>query len=416
MDDVVHRVLQHNPDLEACRYAEKAAQQSANGALAGYFPTVALGTNFSKEPGQKSVKSVTTLSANQLVFSFSGPFQEHQKAKQMVAIEGFEKEARANLLRLEAEKAFLFSWLLQEKQGALTALNSFTEKDFKQKSQKKQLGQTDKIVWLNDVEAYSDRLASVENAQYDQLVALQKLALYMGDSLESSVKLTWKDKKDYLLKSLDTYYQCALSHRPEIEKSSKKIELEKCNIKLAGGMRLPRLSAGASTGLIITPAQNTPGIILGADAEVIPQASLQESVQQTNNFWRLDLSFSWPIFDGMVTHYREQEARAKKAQELCVREQVVLTVKQQVHEKYHELLKLLKQLRTNKVKYLRTNNEFQVAQQKHQLGKIAPVEFELAYVTWQETQFDYLKYKVGIAVAERELLYACGYSETDVTQ
>ncbi len=411
MDDVVQKAMQHNPDLEALRYAERAAQIGANGALAGHLPTVGLESVFSKEPGQKSVKSATALRVNQLIFSFSGPLQQYQQAKTVMAIAGFEKEAQANQLRLETEKAFLLAWLLQEQKNMVQARNDSAESGFKRQTQKKNLGQLDHVAWLNDVAEYSDRLVSVENYGYDHESVLKKLEFFMGDSLELglSVKLLWEDKKDYHLKSLNAHYHLALMHRPEVAKSIKEIAREEWNMKLASGVRLPILSAGAHVDHIVTPAQDTPGVIFGADTEVIPQSSLKETCKASNNFWQLSLTFSMPIFDGLVSHYHEQQAQAEKAKALCKREQVVLSVKNQVQEKYFMLLKLLKQLRTHKAYYLRTGNEFKVMQQKYQLGKISPVEFDVAFATWQKTQFDYLEHKVGIAMAERELLYTCGY-------
>ncbi len=411
MDDAVQHALQHNPNLEALCYAERAARCNADAERAGYLPTVTLTSDFSKEPGQKTIKSVTALSANQLIYSFAGPLQKGERAKNLTAIAVFDKQVQANVIRLKTEEIFLQTWLLQEQRKTTTALKASAEAIFKRQSQKNKLEQLNKTEWLRDIGQYSQALVSIDHYEHDLLIAYNKLAFLMGESLvlDPTINLVWHGKKNYRLKSLNNYYQLALTNRPEVPQSIKSIAVEKCNVKLARGQRLPFVTANAQTGLIVTPASNVAGVILGQDPEVIPQSSLQDNSKESTSFWRLSLSFNWPIFDGLVTYHREQQADAERIRKLCEREQLVLGIKQEVHGKYYTLLKHLKQLQTQKVYYLRNFHEFTFAKQKYELNKSSRIEFNEALVAWEQTRLDWCERNVKLELAERALMYACGY-------
>ena len=49
--------------------------------------------------------------------------------------------------------------------------------------------------------------------------------------------------------------------------------------------------------------------------------------------------------------------------------------------------------------------------QQLDLGKVAQVDFDVAMSDWKTVQFNWLTYNVNLALAEHELMWACGYPD-----
>lgn len=151
----VNLALTHRPDLKALSYAVRANKSGAKSVIAGYYPTISLGSDISQQTGQTTLGSNTAVNANQLIYSFAGPQQLYQKAKNVTALSELDKISQENLIRLETEKAFLQTWLVQEQEQTIAALNTSAETTFEQQKHKNKLGQLDKDVWLKSEEDYA---------------------------------------------------------------------------------------------------------------------------------------------------------------------------------------------------------------------------------------------------------------------
>lgn len=414
MQKAVNLALTHRPDLKALSYAIQANKSGAKSVMAGYYPTIALGSDISQQTDQSTLGSSTSVKANQLIYSFAGPLQLYQKAKNVTALSELDQVRQSNLIRLETEKSFLQTWLVQEQERTIKALKKSSESTFQQQKHKNNLGKLDKDTWLKSAEDYAT--SAVQVGQYQDNLALEykRLEFFMGEPLSlhsedngktTTTHLTWQYKKKYTLKPLETYHHYALITRPEIPQGLKRMAIEQWNIKIAQGLRLPTISANALAGCNVTPA-NTVSITPTA----IPDAERPSRIgPQINTFWSLGVSFGWTLFDGLVTQYQEQQAQANKTREMLDREQTILRVKQEVHEKYYELIKAVKQLKAQKANYVRNENAFNLMQQKLDLGKISQTDFDGVQTTWQQAQLDWLGRNTAAALAERELIAACGY-------
>ena len=407
IDEVVQQALTHRPDLKALQCVVQANKSNARREFAGYYPKVELGSTIEKAKDQKSLESRTSLNADQLIFSFAGPLQRYQQAQDMVAMSELDKAVQHNLIRFETEKAFLQAWLKQEQQQAMAALKKAAVATFNQQKHKHELAQLDKSVWLKDAEVYSSQLVSVEEYGDDLFVAYKKLAFFMGESCSVN-NLSWRYKTKHHLQSLETYYQHALSLRPEILRGAKKMAFEGWNVKLAQGQQLPEFRFNAQAGCVVTSG--------GAAAVFVPTAIPEIVAQETPSgsqygFWSLSISFKWPLFDGLISRYQEQAAQANRVRAMLERDGKILEVKREVHEAYFTLSNILKQRRTQKIAYVRQDHEFKVMQQKVELGRIAQADFDQAAVAWQQAQLTWLDHNVAVALAERNLMYLCGYPE-----
>lgn len=413
----VKQALTHRPDLEALRYAIQANKSLAKVEMAGYYPQINLSSDISQQTNQTSLGSNTSVTVNQLVYSFAGPQQRYQLAKNVTAISELDKVSQSNLIRVETEKAFLQTWLVQEQQQTIDAQKKSAKTTFEKQKHKNKLDQLDKDAWLASNEDYA--ASTLETDQYEDnlQIAYKRLEFFMGQSLSllseddenvSTTELTWQYKKKYSLKPLATYQHYALTSRPEIPQGLKRMAIQDWNVKLARGQRLPVITANAEAGCTVTPA-NTLTVTPTPVPEVVIPNSWNEP--QVDGFWSIGVSFRWNLFDGLVTQYQEQSAQASKTREMLDREQTILRVKQEVAENYFGLTKALKQLKAQNANYLRSQNNFKLMEQKLALGKISQSDFDKAQTIWQQAKLDWLARNITVAQAECELKYACGYHE-----
>lgn len=419
IDDAVQRALTHRPDLEALRYAVQALRSGANSDLAGYYPTINLSSDISQSIHEKEPDTNNYITVNQQIYSFAGPLQKYQKSKNETEFSELERIKETNKTRLTTEKTFLETWRVQEKEKSIVLLNTSARATFQRQEQKNKLEKLDKDEWLKNVADFASSMAQVDQYKDDVLIAYKKLEFLMGESLvllptcnendkkcSPRAQLIWHYKKKYKFEPLETYYHYALTSRPEVPQGVKRIEIEKWNIRLAQGARLPVISADAQAGCSTNP-NDTITYIPTADPE-IDVKSQKGAIQP---FWQLRVSLEWSLFDGLVQQYKEQQAEADKIKEMLKHEQDILNIKQEVHEKYYSLIKILKKLREQKLKYIHGRNHYKLKKQELELGRISQVDFDSAKTDWQNVRFDWISYNVDVALAECELMYACGYPE-----
>jgi outer membrane protein TolC len=181
------------------------------------------------------------------------------------------------------------------------------------------------------------------------------------------------------------------------------------NIKIAQGERLPVIRAHAEAGCVVTPRNEAAVFIPTPIPEIVAQEGGRGPTQ--TGFWSLSLSVKWPLFDGLITRYQEQEAKANKIKEMLARDGMMLRIKQEVHERYFLLSKAFKLWQTQEIQYLRNHNDYKLTQQKLALGRISSIDFDQAESVWQKARLYWLECHMKVALAERDLMHACGYPE-----
>jgi len=421
IDDAVQRALKYRPDLKAMSYAVQSMESEAKSERAGYFPTIGLTSDVFQEKGDKALNSNNIISVNQQIYSFAGPLQKYQKAKNAVQISELDRVIATNQIRWNTEKIFLDAWLVQAKEKSISALKISTQKTFQLQEHRNRLKKLDKDVWLKNVADCATSMAQVDQYKDEVTITFKKLEFLMGESLallplctdsggqcQPRVQLTWHYKKNHKLEPLETYYHYALTNRPEVPQGLKRMEIQKWNIRLEQGSRLPVIAASAQASCITNP-NNNQTLNETYDPEILDNSGTFIKAIKTS--WELRLSLNWSIFDGLVSQYREQQAEADKIREALTHEQDILNIRQQVHEFYYSLEKVLKRLDAERLKYIQGRNHFKLKKQEFAIGRISQVDFDAAKSDWQTVKFDWLSYNVQIEQAECDLMYACGYPE-----
>ncbi len=409
MATAVELALKHSPDLGVLRYAIQADQSAAKAAKSGYMPTIDASSNLSRQEGLKNISTQTILSANQLIYAGSGPRQQYQKAKATAECTALEKEIAAHNIRKETEKAFLQAWLIQKQASMLRAMATSNNLLFKAQQHQYKLQKLDRKVWLQNAADYADQVTETTSYEDDKQNAYNALAFLMrksNDVDDANKRLVWQYKqKIQELKPLDTYINAALATRPEVPKGLKRIAVEKWHTKILQGTRLPVISVSAQSECDTQPSSTPFTFVNNGLPEIVGNPN-RNSIIST---WSINLGLKWSLFDGLVTHYQEQAAQAKKMQEILRHEKQLLTIKHEVRDAYFNFAKAHKQFKAQKLHLLQASNDFKLQKQKMNLGKITKVDLAAAQAAWNKARFDWLSQRVLVAQCESDLMHACGY-------
>jgi outer membrane protein TolC len=409
MEDAVQMSLKHRPDLEALRYATQASKSGAKAAIAGYYPTITVGSTFSQNDNQVAPTNLTELDVKQTIFSFAGPQEKYRVAKKLAEVSELDEDIRAQEIRLAAESAFLEAFYVQERACYIQALSCSSEASFKLASAENKLQRTDKDAWLDKVETFATNLKTIQQFDVKLDQAYRKLEFLTGQTLlrettsktkkgvhteKERAQLVWQHKKKIVLEKLESYYTYALANRPEIKQYAKRAEMEHATMRLAQGSRLPLIGASAQ--------------VMFDESKSVVDPESQEVISGKTS-WNYSIGLNWTIFDGMVQQHAERQARANRMKEILNKQQAILTIKQAVQDLYSELLSKLLELQAKKIKYVHARNTFKLSSQKYELGKIAGSAFKTAETAWKDVQLEWILSNVAVALAEQTLIRACGY-------
>ncbi|MCB9493791.1 MAG: TolC family protein [Epsilonproteobacteria bacterium] len=403
MHEAVQKALENRPNLRALQHAIFASRMAARNAMTGYYPQINLTSEFSQANNENALSNTTTLELNQLIYSFSGPLQQRRKAKKETDVTRLLTEEEKINVRRDVEIAFLFVWFQEKRHQAIQALYTSSSSQFKRSKHQDKLALIDKKDWLQEVSRHTQNISSVDTYHDELDIIRERLDFLSGHALDfykqgqshdeqAIQQLYWKPYPIKLL-SLNHYYDCACKHHPSIKKQTKFIEIEKENLKIAQGSRLPNFGFVANTGF-----------------NKAPLSALQSGIPlRINGFHAFGFGTQWTMFDGLSAHFREEQARANKLKETLNRQQTVDLIKQQIHEKFMVLKTELSNVRTQYTNYIKEKNDFLLKRQEHKLGLLSDTQYDAVVTTWENARLAWIDRLTRAEIRHRELLHACGY-------
>lgn len=415
MDEAVEIAYQNKPDLKAYKYAVEESKMKAKEALAGYYPQISLNMDYTQVQKQQTPALNAELDVNQLIYSFAGPIEYYKQARKATQVVEYSNEKDKKLIRNAVEKAFLECWQSQEQQKSIQALYKSSTESFARAEHANSLQLLDKSTWLKSTSDYASTLAIVDNYYEFVEIARQKLEYFMGQPLDLEIQdvrhpeKKIADSKTYRLKlklfrnekkedkiieiaPLVNYFEYAIKNREELKIALKNSEIAKDGVRIAQGSRLPTVNLFMNTGSTKV-LQSDPDVYIG----------------KRSSYYTISAALSWPIFDGMVSFYKENEAHATMLKELLNRDQAAQTAKYDVERTYHTLLasKITFKAKHLELKYAK--NELKLKTQQFQIGEISKVEMESAKTDFERYFYSWLEAKTDIEIKKRDLLLACGY-------
>jgi outer membrane protein TolC len=410
MQEAIAQALSYRPDLEAYYYAVQQGKFAAKQQLSGYYPHIQMTSYLSQAQHQSSLKNGTEMRGDQLIYSWAGPLQAYKKAKKEMQVTECDREVMAQAIRYTVEKAFLETWFLQQQQGKFSSLDVSSKATFKRSKLEKNADLLDKKDWLRRVETHAVDASTIEGYSFDLSNAHKKLEFLIGTTLleeknDASKKgkdkelsfttLQWETPSTVTLEKLETYYDLALKSRPEVKRDSKKIEVQESAYSLYRGQRLPEFAAYGRAGY---------------DNQRVVDSGTTIGKRGDYTYHEFGFTMRWSIFDGLSTHYQEQQARVGKLKELLNREQTMINIKDQVSAAYYDVQNALTQKKAQKIKYMRAKNDFELNNLNFKQGLIAQDIYKQAETDWSSAQLDWLSINVSVAIKEQTLSYYCGYS------
>jgi outer membrane protein TolC len=410
MAEAVRLAHEHRPDLASLAQAIQANRSGAKAAIAGYYPTITFIEQLTQSNGQGDPVNLSSINANQMIYSFAGPQQLYRRAKSYAELSEVERAVQENVVRWEVERAFLQAYLIQENDRLIQSTFEAAKVNYKKSKNENKQDLLDKNEWLKRVESYAASIAFHYQFDDDVQIAFRKLELLLGqpvflvsgeigagaDKRKTTIaKMEWQHPSKAYLAPLNTYMTYAIDHRPEIRLGIKKMDIEQANIKLAQGARLPTFTANFQAGF-----QGE----FGLTAPIGPLSQIYDK-----EFHNVTIGATWTLFDGVVNQHQERQARANKLKELLAQQQTILTIKSDVQEKYFTYAKALLQIKAQKMSYLRSRNEFKLRKQELAIGQISPVDFKTAESNWEQAEYDWITRNVDLALKHHDLMFSCGY-------
>jgi len=415
MDEAVEIAYQNKPDLKAYKYAIEEYKMKAKEALAGYFPKITLNADYTQVQKQQTPALNAQLDVNQLVYSFAGPIEYYKQARKATRVVEYSNEKDKKNIRNEVEKAFLECWQVQQQQTAIQALYSASTESFARAEHANRVELLDKSAWLKSTSDYALNLATVDNYYEFVEIARQKLEFFMGQPLDLEIEDVRHPKnnvsanQDYKLKvklvrdetkedkntsinPLITYFDYAVKNREELKIALKNSEIAKDSVKIARGSRMPTVNLYMNTGTTKI-LQSDPDVYLG----------------RRNSFYTVSAQVSWPIFDGLVSYYKENEAHATMLKELLNKDQAAQQAKFDVERTYHTLLSSHTTFKAKNLELKYAKNELKLKNQQFKIGEISKVELEIAKSDYEKYFYSWLEAKTDTEIKKRDLLFACGY-------
>lgn len=417
MDEAVEIAYQNKPDLKAYKYAIEEYKMKAKEALAGYFPNITLNVDYTQVQKQQTPALNAQLDVNQLVFSFAGPIEYYKQARKATQVVEYANEKDKKIIRNEVEKAFLECWQVQQQQKSIQALYNASTENFARAEHANKVELLDKSTWLKSTSDHALNLATVDNYYEFVEIARQKLEFFMGQPLDLEIEDVRHPKnkissdKNYKLKvkliknegsekdddvtvlsPLGSYFDYAIKNREELKIALKNSEIAKDSVKIARGSRMPTVNLYMNTGT---------SKVLQADPDVY--------IGRRNSFYTVSAQVSWPVFDGLVSYYKENEAHATMLKELLNKDQAAQQAKFDVERTYHTLLSSHTTFKAKNLELKYAKNELKLKNQQFKIGEISKVELEIAKSDYEKYFYSWLEAKTDTEIKKRDLLFACGY-------
>lgn len=403
IQEAIEIAYQNKPNLLQYKHAIEEARMRSKQALAGYFPSVAFASGFRQTQGEGEMHNTSTITVNQLIYSFAGPIEQYKRARKETEKVRLAEDKDKKEMRHEVELAFIECWKLQQQRAYFNAFHTSSRETFEKAKTSNKVDLLDKTDWLKSNSDYATALSTIDNYYDTAFVGQKKLEFFMGQAINLGIQrnqkqpeilfidLVWDTKKqEKPLKSLDLYYKYALKNRDELKIASKTIDIARDDVSIAQRSRLPVISATASAGH------------LGQSENAIPRPP-----RYTNS---LGISMSWNIFDG-TSHFRENEVHATMLKEILNKEHAAQTINFAIQQAFYALNQARMQLKAKNIELSYAHNAHDLAKQKLEIGDISKVEYEIAKSDWEKTYFSWLELKANTAIKERDLYFACGYPE-----
>jgi outer membrane protein len=190
---------------------------------------------------------------------------------------------------------------------------------------------------------------------------------------------------EHRLLDLPQALAAALQHRPELQQAAGQVALQKQNIVVARSGYLPEISVFGSYG-----ARNT---LFGT------------SIDDTLHGWTVGARAAWPLFDGMLTRGRLEQARAGLARAELDLEDVRRSIELEVRQAFSDYLQALELIAAQQRTVEQAVESLRLAEARFQAGAATQLDVLSAQTALTEARSNTAEalhdYNLAIATIDR---------------
>lgn len=389
------------PDLQALDYKIKEEKLKSKEVWGGYLPQLALtasylqsnSINFSEGFSTVADGMNTGIHAEQLIYQFGGPQQQIKITQASTAIAEADKTTQEAAVAYEVIKTFIDNWVIQQQQSLFAQLEKSSSLLYQKAKREQAAAMLDKQDFLSSLETRTATHEQVATFKEEAALAQSMLTFLLGnqqpinlvDPTAGEITTLIFNPSSYMppenLEPKMLFTQKGLKKRPELKLIDHKIELENQTAKME------RFSNG-------------PRFTLAGDAD--------RDGANLGGQYQASINLSWPIFDGKRAHYRQQQAEARATAAMLQKEKVVMEIKMQIEQAYHNVVKSQIKQQSARIALKRADALFERRHKEFDLGIITKALLEESRSALLQSKNRWLLAQAEAAQNMTLLLYRSG--------
>ncbi len=403
LDSCVAYALEHNISLKMRQVQQDQAQLSVSDAKARFLPNVSAGLSQSWNLGRGLTSENIYADRNTSSFSYSANLQlpvfDGMRTVRQIAY------AKANLSQIteqyEAAKEDItlnvitsYLQVLYDKELCQVQAQQVSLSEY-ELHRRQALVEAGKVAEADLLDAISqletDRMNLTQAENNAQLALLDLAQLLQLPSAEGFDIAPLADEQTLIIPA-EVAYERALQHNHTIQAARRGITAADSNVKLAQSGYLPSLSFSAGLGSSYYKVSGFENAAFGT--------------QMRNNYSTyFGLSLNIPIFDGLTTPHNVRRARMEQTNAQLELDQAEQQLYRAIQQAYYQAVGAEKKLTSTQAAERAAAAAFDSMQEKYNLGRATPSEYEQAKTKALTTQAELIQARYELILRSRLLQF-----------
>jgi len=388
LKDSIAAAVANNPALKIAAADKDRAAGSVDEAVAGRWPTLSLGSTYSRQPASDFAPASDGVS-NSLRLNwqlYNGGRTEGLIDQATESLQSAERGVDKAEQQVRLDAAVAYYGVLQSKN--LVSVNEEAVKNLQEHLKTAQEKFAVGLVAKADVLRSEVELANAEQnlikARNGYDLALANLKNVMSVDQATDLVLTDTMTYEEYGKTLEDSIALAHAQRPEIAQTEAAVRAADIGVKVAESGKLPTLNFGAAKGW--------------------NDSALPES----GGDWSLSLTASWNIFDAGVVNARIRQADSGLAKAKEQARQIADAVDLEVRQQYLSMQEAEKRLDTTEVAIAKAQEDLSIAREKYNAGVGTTIDVIDAQLALAQARTNYYQALYDFSVNKAKLIKATG--------
>lgn len=387
LGDSIAAAVRNNPALKMAGADRDKAAWSVDEAEASRWPSLSLGSTYSRQPGMDGQIGDGVTNSVRLNWQlYSGGRVDGQVSQAEQSLQSAEAGVAKAEQQVRLDAAAAYFTVLQN--NNLLAVNEQTVKNLREHMKTAQEKYAVGLVAKSDMLRAEVEVANAEQnlikARNAYELSLAGLKNVIGLDQAAEVALTDTLTYEKYDKTLDESLAQARQTRPELAQAQAAVNMAGSGVKIAESGKLPTLSFGVSKGWNET---------------LLPQ---------DNGNWSMNLTASWNIFDAGVTGSRIKQAGAglEKARQQASHTEDAVEL--EVRQFYLTMQEAEKRLSTTDVAVAKAEEDLAIARTKYDAGVGTNIDVIDAQLALTQAKTNYYQALYDFNVNKAKLTKAVG--------